>query len=230
MTCGGFGNTSSNTVLSNDTTAFIYSTDKRPELDLHLAHSRRGREVSAYLSYVIDYYDNLPPYSIFIHADEKQRHNDLFGPKTSTILQNLRPEAVEAKGYLNLRCMHSPGCPSHVSPNNPTKSDIKAGDARAHFARIYRELFGMNVVVPDLIGAPCCAQFAVSRNQIRRRPKRDYVHMMDWVDGASAQLIDSYAVGWVFESLWHVVFDVLLMNNVVAIITDGADLWLPERF
>ncbi|OGE56511.1 hypothetical protein PENARI_c003G12444 [Penicillium arizonense] len=103
MTCGGFGNTSSNTVLSNDTTAFIYSTDKRPELDLHLAHSRRGREVSAYLSYVIDYYDDLPPYSIFIHADEKQRHNDLFGPKTSTILQNLRPEAVEAKGYLNLR-------------------------------------------------------------------------------------------------------------------------------
>jgi hypothetical protein len=30
--------------------------------------------------------------------------------------------------------------------------------------------------------------------------------MLDWVDGASARLIDSYAVGWVFESLWHVVF------------------------
>jgi hypothetical protein len=24
--------------------------------------------------------------------------------------------------------------------------------------------------------------------------------------------------------------DVLLMNNVVAITTDGVDLWLPERF
>jgi hypothetical protein len=198
--------TDHSSIFSNDTTAFIYSTDKRPELDLHLAHSRRGREVSAYLSYVIDYYDNLPPYSIFIHADEKQRHNDLFGPKTSTILQNLRHEAIDAKGYLNLRCMHNPGCPSHVAPNNPTEADIKAGDARAHFAQIYRELFGMNAVVPDEIGAPCCAQFAVSRKQIRRRPKSEYIHMMKWVDETSARLIDSYAVGWVFESLWHVVF------------------------
>ncbi|KAJ5767236.1 uncharacterized protein N7511_004852 [Penicillium nucicola] len=199
-------NADKNMIVSNDTTAFMYSMDKKPELDLHLAHSHRGREVSAYLSYVIDYYDNLPPYSIFIHAGAQQRHNDLFGPDTSVILQNLRHEAIEAKGYLNLRCMHSPGCPTHVAPNHPSQADIEAGDARAHFAQIYRELFGMKVVVPDYIGAPCCAQFAVSRKQIQQRPKSEYVHMMNWVDGASAQLIDSYAVGWVFESLWHVVF------------------------
>ncbi|KAJ5301728.1 hypothetical protein N7508_006591 [Penicillium antarcticum] len=195
-----------NSVVSNDTTAFIYSTDKKPELDLHLAHSRRGREVSAYLSYVIDYYDNLPLSSIFIHADEKQRHNDLFGPKTSVILENLRHEAIEVKGYLNLRCMHTPGCPSHVAPNNPTKEDIKADDARAHFAQIYRELFGMNVVVPDLIGAPCCAQFA------------------------TVMPSDGFLKACGMWSLAWMQLNVLLMNNVVAITTDGADLWLLDVF
>lgn len=118
---------------SPDTTPVIYSMSKWPEKDLLVPHASRGREASAYLSYILDYYDNLPPYSIFIHAGEEQRHNDLFGAKTKTVLENLRLEAVEAKGYINLRCLHSPGCPSHVHPNNPTQKDFKSRDPRAFF-------------------------------------------------------------------------------------------------
>ncbi|CAG7927692.1 unnamed protein product [Penicillium olsonii] len=187
-------------------TPFIYSMSKRREKDLLIPRSSRGREVSAYLSYVLDYYEKLPPVSIFIHAGEEQRHNDLFGPKTQVVLKNLRLEAVEAKGYLNLRCMHSPGCPSHAHPNNPTASDIENRDARAYLAQIYRELFGADKTVPDVLGGVCCAQFAVSRDQIRRRPKSDYERMMRWVDEGSKKTVNSYGVGWVFEIVWHVVF------------------------
>ncbi|CAG8919468.1 unnamed protein product [Penicillium salamii] len=189
-----------------NTTPFIYSMSKRREKDLLIPRSSRGREVSAYLSYILDHYDKLPPVSIFIHAGEEQRHNDLFGPKTKVVLENLRIEAVEAKGYLNLRCLHSPGCPSHVHPNNPTAIDIKNRDTRAYLAQIYKELFGADKPVPDVIGGICCAQFAASRDQIRRRPKSDYERMMNWVDKGSAQLVDSYGVGWVFEVVWHIVF------------------------
>ncbi|KAK9848648.1 hypothetical protein MYU51_015679 [Penicillium brevicompactum] len=188
-----------------DTTPFIYSMSKRLEKDLLVPHSSRGREASAYLSYVLDNYDHLPPISIFIHAGEMQRHNDLFGPKTKAVLQNLRPEAVKAKGYVNLRCLHSPGCPSHVHPNNPTQIDFKNRDSRAYFPQIYQELFGVGPV-PDVIGGVCCAQFAVSRDQIPKRPRSDYERMMNWIDKGSAQIVNSYGVGWVFEVVWHVVF------------------------
>ena len=189
-----------------NTTPFIYSMSRRRETDLPVPHSSRGREVSAYLSYVIDYYDQLPPFSIFIHAGERQHHNDLFGPETKIVLENLRLETVDAKGYVNLRCLHSPGCPSHVHPNNPTEFDIKVHDTRAYFAQIYKELFGADKPVPDVIGGICCAQFAVSRDQIQRRPKSDYLRMMNWVDKGSKQMVDDYGVGWVFEIVWHVVF------------------------
>lgn len=192
--------------LRNNTTPFIFSMSRRRETELLIPHSTRGREVAAYLSYVIDYYDQLPSYSIFIHAGEEQRHNDLFGPRTRTVLENLRLEAVDAKGYVNLRCQHSPGCPSHVHPNHPTETDIKNRDTRAYFAQIYKDLFGPDAKVPDVIGGVCCAQFAVSRDQIRRRPKRDYIRMMEWVDQGSKEIVDSYGVGWAFEVVWHVVF------------------------
>ncbi|KEF53137.1 uncharacterized protein A1O9_11045 [Exophiala aquamarina CBS 119918] len=185
---------------------FFYSMSRKRETDLLVPHSSRGREVSAYLSFVIDYYDQLPPFSIFIHAGESQQHNDLFGPKTKIVLENLRLEAVRAKGYVNLRCLHSPGCPSHVHPKNPTEFDIKNHDTRAYFAQIYKALFGADKPIPDVLGGICCAQFAVSRDQIRRRPKGDYLRMMNWVDKESKQMVDDYGVGWVFEVVWHVVF------------------------
>ncbi|KAJ5185411.1 hypothetical protein N7472_010251, partial [Penicillium cf. griseofulvum] len=188
-----------------NTTPFIYSMSSRRETDLLIPHSTRGREVSAYLSYIIDYYDKLPPFSIFLHAGESQRHNDLFGPKTKTVLGNLRLEAVDVKGYVNLRCQHSPGCPTHVHPSNPTELDIKNHDTRVYFPQIYKALFG-DIPVPDAIGGICCAQFAVSRDQIQRRPKSDYIRMMNWVHKGSKETLNSYGVGWVFEVVWHVVF------------------------
>lgn len=180
--------------------------DKNPETELLAANSSRGREASAYLSFVVDLYDELPEYSIFLHANPDQWHNDLFGPKTSSALHSLRREAVDAMGYLNLRCTNDPGCPIHVNPNNPTQTDIDKNDARANFRRIYKDIFGEDADVPEHIGGICCAQFAVSRARIWQRPKSDYIRMLNWVNEKSVPLVDDYGVGWVFETLWHIVF------------------------
>jgi hypothetical protein len=180
--------------------------DQIPEPQFLTAHSSRGREVAAYLSFIVNFYDELPAYSIFIHANPDQWHNDLFGPQTSRALENLRLAAVDAMGYVNLRCTSNPGCPSHVNPYNPTSTDIEKDDARASFPRIYKDLFGEDALVPEQIGGICCAQFAVSRARIRQRPRSDYVRMLDWVNEKSLPFVDSYGVGWVFETLWHVVF------------------------
>lgn len=166
-----------------------------------------GREVTAYLSYIVEYYHLLPAYSIFIHASEEQWHNDLFGLKTSSALQNLRLKAVDALGYVNLRCEHTPGCPTHLHPHSPTQTEIENKDTRAYVAQIYMDLFAVDLhEVPEHLGGICCAQFAVSRDRIWQRPKSDYERMLWWVGHTSAEVTDSFGVGWVFEALWHVVF------------------------
>ncbi|KAL4986593.1 hypothetical protein BDW68DRAFT_162901 [Aspergillus falconensis] len=188
-----------------DTIPFIYSTDERPDPRLLLPRTTRGREATAYLSYIVDHYDKLPPYSLFIHSNINQWHNDLFGPFTSNALRNLRLEAVDAMGYVNLRCQHDPGCPTSVHPWSPTQIDIEKNDIRAFFPEVYQTIFDVSAEqVPEHIGNVCCGQFAVSRERIQQRPRRDYERMLKWA--AETERTDSFGVGWVYEKIWHIIF------------------------
>lgn len=194
------------TYISNDFKPFIYTMEEKPEEGYLVPRSRRGRETASYLSYIIDGYDNLPEYSIFVHAGEEQWHNDLFGPRTADTLTQLRLQSVQAKGYVNLRCNLNPGCPLGVNPLEPTEADIRNKDTRAYFADIYKELFQVSQEnVPAHIGNVCCGQFAVSRASIMERPKSDYERMLRWAD-ESVDTIDNFGVGWVFEKIWHIIF------------------------
>lgn len=141
----------------------------------------------------------------FVHAGAEQWHNDILGPRTSTILQNLRLDRVAERGYVNLRCTHDPGCPVGVNPHEPTQIDIDAGDIRAYFVSVYMQLFGVEKEqVPQHIGGVCCAQFVVSRKRVLERPKKQYEAMLDWA--INGKETDSFGVGWVFEKVWHIVF------------------------
>jgi hypothetical protein len=184
----------------------MYSMSEPSEPGYLVPRTLIGREAAAFISYVIDYYDALPAYSIFIHASDTQQHNDLFGPLNSHTLPHLRLAAIDAAGYVNLRCDLDPGCPIAVNPHDPTEQDL-AGykEPRAHFVEIYSELFNVPPEqVPKHVGGVCCAQFAVSRKRILERPKKDYERMMNWI--ANTTQVESYGVGWVFEKIWHVVF------------------------
>lgn len=183
----------------------IYSMDSPPQKPYLVLRTGRGREAAAYLSYVVDFYDRLPAYSIFIHAGKDQWHNDLFGTRTIEVLRNLRLAAVDSLGYVNLRCAGFPGCPTSVHPFDITEIDIKINHVRVYFVELYIELFQVQREdVPREIGAVCCGQFAVSRERIRQRPKSDYERMLRWAD--QTDVTHDVGIGWVFEMLWHVVF------------------------
>ncbi|KAJ5261369.1 hypothetical protein N7478_011964 [Penicillium angulare] len=191
--------------FNSGSTPFVYSGDQKPEPNLLIPANLRGREAPAYLSYVVDFYDNLPDYSIFVHAHPEQWHNDLFGPFTGDTIKNIRFQSVDALGYVNLRCEHNPGCPTGVNPLNPTKIDIEGKDIRAYFADAYQEIFNVpRSEVPKEIGNVCCGQFVVSRERILARPIEDYQRILNWA-GTTKQT-DSFGVGWVMEKLWHIVF------------------------
>jgi hypothetical protein len=182
---------------------FIYSVDSSVEPGCLAPRSRRGRETAPYLSYIIDNYDSLPEYSIFIHAKDEQWHNDI-GSKTADTLRSLRFQHINGTGFVNLRCSLSPGCPLGVNPLDPTEQDIRNKDTRAFFAEIYMELFEVpRERVPRHIGNVCCAQFAVTRARILQRPKSDYERMLRWADHTQE---GDFGVGWVFEKLWDIIF------------------------
>ena len=56
---------------------------------------------------------------------------------------------------------------------------------------------------PGQLGVACCAQFAVSRLQVWRRPIEDYRHFQRWV--IETELDDAHS-GRVMEFLWHIIF------------------------
>lgn len=185
---------------------FIYTTEHPPEPGCLIPRTSRGRETASYLSYILDNYDTLPTYSLFIHAGSEQWHNDILGRKTADVIKALRFEHVQANGYTNLRCSNDPGCPIGVNPLDPSEQDVLNKDTRAFFAEIYMELFGvLHEQIPAHIGNVCCAQFAVTRDRIRDRPKADYERMLHWVS-KNHEHVDDFGVGWVFEKIWHIVF------------------------
>ena len=64
-------------------------------------------------------------------------------------------------------------------------------------------MFGENVEVPHEVGVGCCAQFAVSREQVLMRNKVDYERYRQWLMETPARDATS---GRVFEYMWHIVF------------------------
>lgn len=93
---------------------------------------------------------------------------------------------------MNLRCVLDPGCKSS-----------QTRDHRHVKPEYWRQLFGNETAFPNQIGAACCAQFAVSRDSVRKRPLKEYVHFRDWVMKTE---LDDETSGRVFEYLWHVIF------------------------
>ena len=57
--------------------------------------------------------------------------------------------------------------------------------------------------VPEKIAAPCCAQFAVSREAIRRRGVEIWRGLREWLVQTN---LDSRSSGRVLEYTWHLWF------------------------
>ncbi|KAI9696447.1 MAG: hypothetical protein M1836_005725 [Candelina mexicana] len=194
----------------------IYTVDApRTSPKLHTSLNK-GHESLAYLTYIITHYSSLPSILAFIHPHRggllhywSSWHTDAPAFDNVLSLKSLRLDTVVREGYVNLRCNWHPGCiPSHrknahITPAiweaifpNGTGTGMEVGGSEDVGKE---EEEGM----PSEIGAACCAQFAVSREQVLKRPREDYERMREWVVGTG--LSDARS-GRVMEFLWHVVF------------------------
>ena len=81
--------------------------------------ANKGREAMAYLTFIIDHYNKLPDFMVFMHGDYRAWHQIEPSPY---ILSALNLSYVEALGYANLRCGKMLYCdsPHHTDAVNPT--------------------------------------------------------------------------------------------------------------
>ena len=61
----------------------------------------------AYLTYIIDHYDNLPDIAVFVHGHYRSWHQHA---PISAKIRALNVTAVERENYVSLRCSDNMGC------------------------------------------------------------------------------------------------------------------------
>jgi hypothetical protein len=164
----------------------------------------KGREAMVYLTYIIDHYNDLPSTIVFLHHHRDGWpggwHTDAPNYDNVVAVQTLNIDFVQRNGYANMRCLWVPGCPDEIQPNrDPPKADF---DTDQDMADNWRSLFG-DLELPTQIGSTCCAQFAVSKEQVIKRPLEDYIKYRKWI--FDTPLPDERS-GRIWEYLWHIIF------------------------
>ncbi|KAL8947009.1 MAG: hypothetical protein Q9222_006660, partial [Ikaeria aurantiellina] len=163
----------------------------------------KGHESMAYLTYIIDHYHALPSTLAFIHPHRRgfrdAWHTDTPLHDNVDALRSLRLPFVQKSGYVNLRCNWNPGCEMAHRKNK----HIDAAVWKEVFGAASKASFSQPEYEPGEVGAACCAQFAVSRAQVQKRPLGDYEGFRDWVTRTEKSDAQS---GRVLEFLWHVIF------------------------
>ncbi|PYI36837.1 hypothetical protein BP00DRAFT_331179 [Aspergillus indologenus CBS 114.80] len=177
----------------------------------------KGHESMAYLTYLIEHYEHLPSTIVFLHAHRsgffRAWHVDAPLHDNVWSIRALRVEFVQQSGYVNLRCNANPGCVRPAYPSGlltpqifmevfrNTSTPPAADDTGVVIAQSGDG--GKALQIPVRIAAPCCAQFAVSRQRVLGRPRADYVKIRQWV--IDTDLADAHS-GRVMEYLWHIIF------------------------
>ncbi|KAI9732884.1 MAG: hypothetical protein M1834_003824 [Cirrosporium novae-zelandiae] len=180
----------------------IYTVDNTTT-PLHTP-SNKGKESMAYLTYLIDTYPDFPSTIAFIHSHKNGYptawHTDTDDHSNVLSLNTLRLVTVQKQGYVNLRCLWTPGCPDEVQPFRHPPDLEKP--VELIMPNAWKFMFE-NTAVPNTLATTCCSQFAVSRKQVLKRPKADYVRFRNWVESVH---VDDDISGRVLEYLWHVIF------------------------
>ena len=90
----------------------------------------------------------------------------------------------------------------------PPRPEIVWDDLRISMSRNYAQMWGLLFEqelgpMPEYVHAPCCAEFVVSAERVRKHSKQFYASLLDWLRHTSN---DRFWAGRIFEYVWHIIF------------------------
>lgn len=150
----------------------------------YTTHHDKGFESGMYLKYIIDHYDNLTEYNLFIHGHRQSWHvRDMIYIIPRINLNNTLFKNINIDYYQNV----------HIS---------EATDLR--YKSMFIEIFKIlnEEIIPYNHGY-CCAQFIVHRDLILRHPKSVYIKLDEWIKNYPEE---NYFISRAFEYLWSYIF------------------------
>lgn len=178
---------------------FHYVTDApiSPELSVPV---HKGREAMAYLTYIVDQYDDLADVVVFHHGHRRGWHQEM---DSVDEVKRLRPEYVAKRGYASLRCL--PGCENVIVLANYAvdQSEMHRHPRDVQLTTLLDDFLDKDAGerVPVRLASPCCAQFAASRQAIQRRSRAWWRSLRQWV--IDTPVVDQES-GRLLEHTWHV--------------------------
>ena len=169
----------------------------------------KAREAMPYLTYIIDNYPDFPDVIAFIHPHRRGMpmawHNDARGNDAVNMLHDLKLGTIMDRGYVNLRCNNEVGCPDEVQPFRDPPDPKKY--AEHAFPYIYGHFFNVTFTTMreriPVVATQCCAQFAVSKDQLLKLPKHEYERYRTFLEETH---YDDATSGRVMEYMWHIIF------------------------
>ncbi|CAK8999485.1 Uncharacterized protein SCF082_LOCUS6068 [Durusdinium trenchii] len=137
----------------------------------------RADDDSAYLAFIVDRYDTLPDYTVFLHADAPE-HVPSLELLTDTVFAAIRGYLSEKIGFVHFAhnyVLHDLGCRNDAP--------CEGRQLEPEFATLWKKVFRSSLA-PSLaagdVNAYCCVQFMVHRDRIRLRPRAFYQNGWDY--------------------------------------------------
>ena len=115
------------------------------------------------------------------------------------MLSRVQLPLVLKRGYVNLRCAWLLGCPDEVHVRDPRPGQQSEVNFREGFVELFPEAAALGKV-PVVVGASCCAQFALSRAKVLEKPREEYERIRRWL--TYTPLPDDIS-GRIMEYSWH---------------------------
>ncbi|TVY42475.1 hypothetical protein LOCC1_G005164 [Lachnellula occidentalis] len=199
----------------------IYTADAPADAtSVHLqVPANRGHEAMAYLTFLIDNYENIPAAgAVFVHGSRFAWHNDALDYDNAALLAALNVSSALAPfGYHNLRCDWSLStCPSSYTPQGSLEISTQAllapydthAVSDAALPRALADLFGDEVKLgrTNAVRSQCCAQFVVSRDSIWQHSREEYVALRQWLLDSKGAPRDDRVAGRILSYVWQILF------------------------
>lgn len=193
--------------ITNATSSLVSATEHTYTVPLS-----KGNEAMAYLTHIIDNYDNLADVTVFHHDHYTSWHQDFPSPIELSLLQ---PSHVLRSGYVSTRCSKTGNCSDldtiKLSSLLIPLRELSLMETRAaQIPSLLMEFLGREETLRILgegsgrtIQAPCCAMFAVSREMVRKRDIGVWRGLREWLIQTD---LDSWAAGRILEWTWHIWF------------------------
>ena len=182
--------------LKNDYNIIIYTKESQSEYDIP---KNKGQEASVYLKYIIDNYNNLPEYTLFLHAHEYSPHHR---GSIVDIIDNL----VGIKTYYHNINDYKLG----YIMTNPLIEYIKEW----YSEYLEPELGPMSDYGDWTYGHQGCGQFIVHRNTIRHRSIEFYQNLYEWIMNTDhPNAWSSRFMEWTWHLMWEQVPKIQLETN-----------------